>query len=108
MEPTIFLGGKGRNRHSDFYVRCCRQCFAQLVNIFSDLSSLEATICFDVFLGRDHVHRWPCSSKSQRPVWPLQGTSGQSCSSPAISKENQRSSFPEAFFLAPGPVLRVR
>lgn len=35
-----------RNRHSDFYIRCCRQ---------------------------DHVHRWPCSSKSQRPVWPLQG-----------------------------------
>jgi len=58
--PPIFLGGRGRNRHSDFYVRCCRQCFAQLVDVFSDLSSLETIICFDAFLGR----KWqgPCTS----------------------------------------------
>ena len=50
LEPTIFLVVKGRDSHSHLYIRCCRQCFAQLVDVFSDLSQ-KAIICLMLFLA---------------------------------------------------------
>ena len=113
MEPTIFLGGRGRNRHSDFYIRCCRQCFAQLVDVFSDLSSLETIICFDAFLGR----KWqgPCTSLAllfQKPKASLAASRHNwiELQFPCDQQRKSAQFFPRGTFCAtfvPGPVLRV-